>query len=151
MLGEYEPLTSTCRLRRPRSRPYLWVGLVCALAGTARCEADLVLTILHRLPSLKVMASATRSPMTARIQRRLALLPAALLLQTQRLHVHQPGRWISTTTPTFYPMTRHEGLDGAVIAVSGVSPAHGYPASSNYTRPDLGARLDQTHARPVPD
>ena len=56
MPGEYEPLISTSRLRRPRFRPYLWLGLVCALAGTA-LRADLVLTNYTAARPLKVMAS----------------------------------------------------------------------------------------------
>ena len=55
-MPENTSLISSCRLRRPGFRPYLWLGLVCALAGTA-LRADLVLTNYSASRRLKVMAS----------------------------------------------------------------------------------------------
>ena len=138
MPGEYEPLISTGRLRRPRFRPYLWLGLACALAGTA-LRADLVLTNYTASRPLKVMASGDSITDDSSINGawRSYLQP---LLQTNGYTFTNLGRWISTTTPTF-TLTRHEGMDGAVIAYPGVSPAHGYPASSNYTLLTLAAAL----------
>ena len=62
------------------------------------------------------------------------------LLQNNGYTFTNLGRWISSTTPTF-TLTRHEGMDGAVIAYPGLSPAHGYPASSNYTLLTLAQAL----------
>jgi lysophospholipase L1-like esterase len=138
MPGEYEPLLSTGRLRRPRFRPYLWLGLVCALAGTA-LRADLVLTNYTASRPLKVMASGDSITDDSSINGawRSYLQP---LLQTNGYTLTNLGRWISTTTPTF-TLTRHEGMDGAVIAYPGLSPAHGYPASSNYALLSLAHAL----------
>jgi lysophospholipase L1-like esterase len=138
MPGEYEPLISTCRLCRPRFRPYLWLGLVWALAGTA-LRADLVLTNYTASRPLKVMASGDSITDDSSINGawRSYLQP---LLQTNGYTFTNLGRWISTSTPTFI-LTRHEGMDGAVIAYPGVSPAHGYPASSNYTLLSLAQAL----------
>ena len=138
MPGEYEPLIPACRLRRPRFRPYLWLGLVCALAGTA-LRADLVLTNYTASRPLKVMASGDSITDDSSINGawRSYLQP---LLQTNGYTFTNLGRWISTSTPTF-TLTRHEGMDGAVIAYPGLSPAHGYPASSNYARLSLADAL----------
>ncbi len=124
------PLCSTGRIGRPRFRPYLWLGLVWALAGLA-LRAELVLTNYTASRPLKVMASGDSITDDSSINGawRSYLQP---LLQTNGYTFTNLGRWISTTTPTFN-LTRHEGMDGAVIAYPGVSPAHGYPASSNYT------------------
>jgi hypothetical protein len=120
MPGEYEPLISTCRLRRPRIRPYLWLGLVCALASTA-LRADLALTNYTASRPLKVMASGDSITDDSSINGawRSYLQP---LLQTNGYTFTNLGRWISTTTPTF-TLTRHEGMDGAVIAYPGLPPA----------------------------
>jgi len=139
MPGEYEPLISTCRLRRPRFRPYLWLVLVCALGGTA-LRGDLVLTNYTASGPLKVMASGDSITDDSSINGawRSYLQP---LLQTNGYTFTNLGRWLSTTTPTF-TLTRHEGMDGAVIAYPGVSgPTHGYPASSNYTLLTLAQAL----------
>src|SRR5512136_17507 len=137
MPGEY-PLISTCHLRHPHLRPHLWLGLVCTLAGTA-LRADLVLTNYTAARRLKVMASGDSITDDSSINGawRSYLQP---LLQTNGYAFTNLGRWISTSTPTF-TLTRHEGMDGAVIAYPGVSPAHGYPASSNYTRLTLAHAL----------
>jgi len=62
------------------------------------------------------------------------------LLQNNGYTFTNLGRWISSSTPTF-TLTRHEGMDGAVIASPGLSPAHGYAASSNYTLLSLAHAL----------
>ena len=138
MPGEYEPLISTGRLRRPRFRPYLWLGLVCVLAGTA-VRAELVLTNYTVSHPLKVMAVGDSITDDSSINGawRSYLQP---LLQNNGYTFTNLGRWISTRTPTF-TLTRHEGMDGAVIASPGLSPAHGYAASSNYTLHTLADAL----------
>jgi len=130
MPGEYEASISTCRHRRPRFRPYLWLGLAWALAGTA-LRADLVLTNYTTSRPLKVMAVGDSITDDSSINGawRSYLQP---LLQNNGYTFTNLGRWISATTPTF-TLTRHEGMDGAVIASPGVAPAHGYAASANYT------------------
>jgi lysophospholipase L1-like esterase len=62
------------------------------------------------------------------------------LLQQDGYSFTNLGRWVSTTTPTF-TLTRHEGMDGAVIGYPGLSPAHGYVAASNYARLSLADAL----------
>ena len=138
MPGKYKPLISTCRLRRAGFRPCLWLGLAWALAGTA-LRADLVLTNYTASRPLKVMASGDSITDDSSINGawRSYLQP---LLQNNGYTFTNLGRWISTTTPTF-TLTRHEGMDGAVIAYPGLSPAHGYPASSNYARLTLADAL----------
>jgi lysophospholipase L1-like esterase len=138
MPGEYEPLISTGRLRRPRFRPYLWLGLAGALAGTA-LRADLVLTNYTASRPLKVMASGDSITDDSSINGAWRSYLQSLL-QTNGYTFTNLGRWVSTTTPTF-TLTRHEGMDGAVIAYPGLSPAHGYPASSNYTLLSLAQAL----------
>jgi lysophospholipase L1-like esterase len=136
--GKYEPLILTCGLGRPRFRPFLWLVLALALTGTA-LRADLVLTNYSASHRLKVMASGDSITDDSSINGawRSYLQP---LLQTNGYAFTNLGRWISTTTPTF-TLTRHEGMDGAVIGNPGLSPAHGYPASSNYARPSLADAL----------
>jgi len=138
MPGKYEPLIPAGRLGRPRLRSCLWLALVWALAGTA-LRADLVLTNYTASRPLKVMASGDSITDDSSISGawRLYLQP---LLQTNGYTFTNLGRWISTPTPTF-TLTRHEGMDGAVIASPGLSPAHGYPASSNYARLTLADAL----------
>src|SRR5512139_2714538 len=99
MPGEYEPLVSAGRLRRPRFRPYLWLGLVCALAGTA-LRADLVLTNYTAARRLKVMASGDSITDDSSIDGawRSYLQP---LLQANGYTFTNLGRWISSSTPTF--------------------------------------------------
>lgn len=138
MPGEYGPLISTCRLGRPRFRPCLWLALLWTLAGTA-LRADLVLTNYTASRPLKVMASGDSITDDSSINGawRSYLQP---LLKSNGYTFTNLGRWLSTTTPTF-TLTRHEGMDGAVIAYPGLSPAHGYPASSNYARLSLADAL----------
>jgi len=62
------------------------------------------------------------------------------LLQKNGYTFTNLGRWLSSPTASF-TLTRHEGMDGAVIAYPGLSPAHGYPASSNYARLSLAQAL----------
>jgi len=137
MRGKY-PLIPACRLGRPRSRPCLWLALVWALAGTA-LRADLMLTNYTVSRPLKVMASGDSITDDSSINGvwRSYLQP---LLKNNGYTFTNLGRWLSTTTPTF-TLTRHEGMDGAVIAYPGLSGAHGYPASSNYARLTLPAAL----------
>lgn len=138
MSGKYAPLISTCRLRRPRFGLCLWLGLVWALAGTA-LRAELVLTNYSASRPLKAMAVGDSITDDSSIDGawRSYLQP---LLQNNGYMFTNLGRWISTSTPTF-TLTRHEGMDGAVIAYPGVSPAHGYAASFNYTLRTLADAL----------
>src|ERR1035438_6462477 len=138
MSGKYELLIPSCRLGRPRFRQCLWLALVWVLAGTA-LRAELVLTNYTASRPLKVMASGDSITDDSSINGawRSYLQP---LLQTNGYTFTNLGRWISTSTPTF-TLTRHEGMDGAVIAYPGLSPAHGYPASSNYTLLTLAQAL----------
>jgi lysophospholipase L1-like esterase len=108
------------------------------LAGTA-LRADLVLTNYSAARPLKVLASGDSITDDSSINGawRSYLQP---LLQTNGYTYTNLGRWVSTATPTF-TLTRHEGMDGAVIAYPGVSPAHGYPTSSNYTLLSLAQAL----------
>jgi lysophospholipase L1-like esterase len=102
---------------------------VWALASTA-LRAELVLTNYTASRPLKVMASGDSITDDSSINGawRSYLQP---LLQNNGYTFTNLGRWLSTPTSTF-TLTRHEGMDGAVIAYPGLSPAHGYPASSNY-------------------
>ena len=138
MRGKHEPLITTCRLAHPRFRPYLWLALVWALAGTA-LRADLVLTNYTASRPLKVMASGDSITDDSSINGawRSYLQP---LLKNNGYTFTNLGRWVSSPTATF-TLTRHEGMDGAVIAYPGLSPAHGYPASSNYARLSLAHAL----------
>ncbi len=138
MPRESEPLISTCRLWRRRFRTAFWLALVWALAGTA-LRADLVLTNYSASRPLKVMAvgdsitddSSINGAWRSYLQ---------LLLQNNGYTFTNLGRWVSIPTSTF-TLTRHEGMDGAVIASPGLSPAHGYPAASNYARLTLADAL----------
>jgi lysophospholipase L1-like esterase len=133
-----EPLVSTGRLGRGRFCPWIWVALVWTLASTA-LRADLVLTNYTRARPLKVMASGDSITDDSSINGawRSYLQP---LLQTNGYAFTNLGRWISSSTPTF-TLTRHEGMDGAVIGSPGLSPAHGYPSASNYARLTLAQAL----------
>ena len=113
MPGEHEPLLSTAHLRRPRFRPHLWLGLVCVLAGTA-LRAELVLTNYTASRPLKAMAVGDSITDDSSINGawRSYLQP---LLQNNGYTFTNLGRWISSPSPTF-TLTRHEGMDGAVIA-----------------------------------
>src|ERR1035437_10965277 len=132
------------RPSRPRFRPCLWLALVWALAGTA-LRADLVLTNYTASRPLKVMASGDSITADSSINGawRSYLQP---LLKNNGYTFTNLGRWLSTTTPTF-TLTRHEGMDGAVIAYPGLSGAHGYPASSTYARltDRKSTRLNSSH------
>src|ERR1035437_9624053 len=99
MPGEYQPLISTCRLRRPRFRPCLWLTLTWALAGTA-LRAELVLTNYTASRPLKVMASGDSITDDSSINGawRSYLQP---LLKNNGYTFTNLGRWLSTTTPTF--------------------------------------------------
>src|ERR1035441_9002004 len=120
MSGKYELLIPSCRLGRPRFRPCLWLALVWALAGTA-LQAELVLTNYTASRPLKVMASGDSITDDTSINTASGSYVHPLL-QTKGYTFTNLGRWTSTTTPPF-TLTRHEGMDGAVIASPGVSPA----------------------------
>jgi lysophospholipase L1-like esterase len=109
-----------------------------ALAGT-ELRAELVLTNYTASRPLKVMASGDSITDDSSINGawRIFLQP---LLQNNGYTFTNLGRWVSTTTPSF-TLTRHEGMDGAVIAYPGLSGAHGYPISSNYARLSLADAL----------
>jgi hypothetical protein len=136
MPGEYEPLISTCRLRGPRFGPYLWLGLACALAGTA-LRADLVLTNYTASRPLKVMASgdsitgdnavvgdamSTYSPATVPI----AGLPAGTNVVAVEVHRFSPSQASLSHdlelfgAGAFAPQlaASREGYVGAVICAS---------------------------------
>jgi lysophospholipase L1-like esterase len=138
MPGKDESLLSTGGLRPPRFRRCLWLALAWALAGSA-LRADLVLTNYTAARPLKVMAAGDSITDDSSINGawRSYLQP---LLQKNGYTFTNLGRWVSTTTSTF-TLTRHEGMDGAVIASPGLSPAHGYPAASNYARLSLADAL----------
>jgi hypothetical protein len=109
-----------------------------AVAGTT-VRGELVLTNYSASRPLKVMASGDSITDDSSINGawRSYLQP---LLQQNGYTFTNLGRWISTTTPTF-TLTRHEGMDGAVIAFPGVSPAHGYITSANCARLTLADAL----------
>ena len=116
----------------------IWLVLVWALSA-AVVRAELVLTNYSVSHPLKVMASGDSITDDSSINGawRLYLQP---LLQTNGYVFTNLGRWMSSQTLTF-KLTRHEGMDGSVIAYPGVSPAHGYPAASNYTLLSLSHAL----------
>lgn len=128
----------TCRPGPPSFYPCLWLALVWALAGTA-LRAELVLTNYTASRPLKVMSVGDSITDDSSINGawRSYLQP---LLQTNGYVYTNLGRWVSSSSPTF-TLTRHEGMDGAVIAYPGLSPAHGYVAASNYTLLTLAQAL----------
>ncbi|HVU99971.1 MAG TPA: hypothetical protein VHH88_01335, partial [Verrucomicrobiae bacterium] len=113
---------------------FLWLALAWALTGDA-LRANIVLTNYNVSHPLKVMAVGDSITDDSSINGawRSYLQP---LLQRSGYTFTNLGRWISTSTATF-TLTRHEGMDGAVIAAPGLSPAHGYAAALNYTRRTL--------------
>jgi lysophospholipase L1-like esterase len=114
-----------------------WLAVIWALAGTA-LQADLVLTNYYASRPLKVMPSGDSITDDSSISGAWRYLQP--LLQNDGYTFTNVGRWLSTSTPTF-TLTKHEGMDGAVIAYPGLSPAHGYPASSNYALLSLSDAL----------
>jgi lysophospholipase L1-like esterase len=139
MSRKYQCADFIRRRSSSRSRALFCLVLIAFALTGMTLRADLVLTNFNAAHPLKIMAAGDSITDDSSINGawRSYLQP---FLQNDGYAFTNLGRWSSTTTATF-TLTRHEGMDGAVIAYPGLSGAHGYVASSNYAQLTLSDAL----------
>src|ERR1700722_19665101 len=110
---------------------FLFIWLMVSVFAALTARAELTLTNYTAAQPLKILPSgdSITDDSVYNGAWRQYLEP---LLRTNGYAFTNLGRWTSSPY-TGFMQVHHEGMDGAVIAASGVSgPKHGYPLTNNY-------------------